>query len=955
MATFYDDFEIDTEGSEPRNWTNLGETLAKFEADSTSAIQGDLSLDIQATASSNLAICVVPLPVPYMDRRPFKGTIWMISNSEKHEINLWSGTALPGEQLVRLRFYNDGNFYYRDGAAFINAGPYPNLADITFEITIDTEAGTYSFRVTDGGSFDVRVTGAEISTSQPLEVRYAGFTVWESARLVADNVQIGDLPLDVDLQEGDVRAKVGPWIIGSKMEDAVLDYNVLHEKNEVGEAWIDVSDEIANLVEAGAEFSLSIVPWLGSSPEQFFYGMIFDKNVSGPDTIRILARDAISTLENIEIDSFYFGGLRDNLELDIEEGATSLDPVYVDLPDAYSDVHKPLTRVQFAEDLGFIERPTDDEISGKTPTYTIISLANGLRWVATPFVAEHPRWVALGFEGDEPTPQTWTIKIVGAKIDGSPDLSTEFYSSSGNSSVSGYHLVQFVTDEPFRLNIGRRYYILIGPDNPASPYEYRFYSYDVRLAGTPKVKTNAGVWTYDPSGAGSWTEDVPDETGRILHYYLEWKTAKEVEDWNLVDAGANARIIFNGDNALRPRWILNGTSYQKGARVFYSYDEIDVASILADILNDIATVDYEVTTGDTYIRSADALEVNALDFVQELVSVNNWRLRQRHRSEGGGSLDDPPTVVAEPLPSLGSPVYDFKHGDDSSDIVEEARIVSDNIRKTSTDVFTMVRISGKTNDDRLLLYVQQNVDLQRDLKLLNGRVIPNTIFGFRKQQVLKVQSVNNIEDLQEFAESLLAQSGEITWKGSLTIDGASWLVPGDSITYENSRRDLPETEFRVSSVQYLPHQMKIVLSNVPQRLEYLFRTLQKDLGRFGTLQTLDVSSLSHTFFAWGEEDDSLGSVVSASEHRARLEDLSGAVSTWRLCETVDGPTINGLPSKIISCYFPPEDGTGGQGTAIRVRVKENLDVAPSVLVTLDVAAYHWADNAVTVNILLYQS
>lgn len=959
MPTFFDDFNLEREDDEPKNWTNKGQALAVFAISDVDVIEGLFSMRLQATSSSNLANPVVEMPTPFIDSRPYKGTIWMINTSEHREIATFSGSGAAGHQLVRLRFDDDGHFYYRDGGAWVDAGTYPDLVDIEFEIRHyldDPDNPYYTFKVSDGGSFEV-VETAEILTSQVLEVRYCGFTVNESARLVADLIQIGDLPETG--QEGDVLVQVGPWIVGSELDNAVRDYNVLHELNEISEAYANVETEVANLVDAGDLMKVWIVPWDEDSFEEYFVGMIFDKIVTGPDTIRILGRDALATMENVEIDSYYFANVREDEPFDIEEGATASDPVFVDLPETYSEIHKPITRVQIGEYGGAEARPAS--ISGLVANQTTISQANGYRWFASPFTLAAERWAYIKFKGDMAVSQTYTIKIVSARIDnGEPDLTDVIFQKTARTfiGVNRDYFINFDLDGDYNLNVGRKYFLVVGPDNPAVNYSFQFDRYDDSGSG-PKVKTNAGAWRYN-SGTSTWIESTPDETVRLEWELIPWKDALEGEDWNLIDAGANARIVFDGTNASRPEIVfISAINLQfKGARVFYSYGVEDLANIFTDIFNDVAMIDYDVTTGATYFEFADALETNALDFVQELAALYSWRIRQRHRSEGSGALDGPLVVVAEPLPALGSPVYDFKHGYDASSIHDEARVISDGIKRTSTDVSTMARISGKTSDDRLLLLVQQDPDLQADLNLLNSKQIPNLIFGLRKQRVLKVRNTNSTQDLQAIADAIQESEGSIQWKGEIDVDGASWLLPGDTITYQNSRRGLPETEFRVQAIQYQPHRMKLTLTATPQRLEYLLRDLSIRLGKFGTVQPLDLSTLQHTFFAYGEgTDDPGGYVIASSDHWVRLENSSGPVSYWRKAEAVDGPTINGQASKIVSCFLPPDDGFEGIGTADRVRVWTGVygAILQEAVVYLDVLAYHWSSNSASICVLLYQT
>lgn len=951
MLTFTDGFDEQRKDELPRHWTNENIVAGIFCVNDNDVHSGRLSLQLSNSLVSNswaFHTCIRPVS----DGRIFQAYIFPVTalgTSEYYvECARWPATNPEGNGVSRVRFRGVDKriLVWNDGVGWVDLMAWTPATWTKVTIRHNFESQTYSVWIND-------VLIAEDYAFDLPASSIIGFGVGvANGNMSIDTVQIGDLP--APNQEGDYRVRFDAWTFASNAGgiDQLQDYNVLHQLNQIAEAWIEVEDELADLMSEGMVLAIEVVPWDSSTLEQIFYGMIYDRIVSGPDHQRVSARDALSCLEHVDLDTVYASGIRANTEYNILDGATGLDPVYVSLPDAYADIHRPITRVQVAELLDAVERPTDDEISALMPTYTIISRANGKRWVATPFFAEHPRWYLVGFEGDEPIPQTWTIMIVGAKIDGSPDLGDIHYSSAGNASVSGYHLVSFPTDEPFRFNVGRKYYIVIGPDDPLVNYEYRFYSYDVRPVGTPKVRTNAGVWTWD-SGGGTWTEVVPDEIGRIIYQYLAWNDTVEGEDWRLVDSGG-AKILFDGPNTRRPGWVYvpAGTFFQKGARVFYTYGSLDIYWILADILNDVANVDWDVPLGLQTVEFLDAMESRALDWLQQVLDAYGWRMRQRHRIEGGGSLDSPPTVRVEPINYSAPPVLDLKHGDDSTDIYQEARVSADDLKRQASRTFTGSRITARGSNGDLLYYVKFNPALAVSLNALNKRVLPEPYPYLRKHRLTRVQNVTNIDDLDEIADAIEFREGTLQWAGSLTVDGATWLVPGDRITYESSRRNLPLTEFLVTGVEYLPHMMVLHVTSLQGDLARIFQRIDRDLGRYQAVTTLQFSDLQHTFYAYGEQETGL-SPVTATSHRARLYAGATPVSTWRPCQTVVGPVINGQTSRIVYCYFPPEDGTGGQGAATSVSVKENLDVAASISVPLDTTVYHWADNAVAVCVLIY--
>ena len=149
--------------------------------------------------------------------------------------------------------------------------------------------------------------------------------------------------------------------------------------------------------------------------------------------------------------------------------------------------------------------------------------------------------------------------------------------------------------------------------------------------------------------------------------------------------------------------------------------------------------------------------------------------------------------------------------------------------------------------------------------------------------------------------------------------------------------------------------MVLSLTSSDSSLDKIIRKLNYDIQRFQGIQSITLSDLEHTFYAYGQlEDDSLA--TSSQPLIAKCYDAATPTSSWVEVEEVAGPTINGYASKILSAYFPAEGGQYGHGKVTRVRVREDL-LSPGAddYVNLEHVIYHWDDNGVSVCLFIYHS
>lgn len=746
-------------------------------------------------------------------------------------------------------------------------------------------------------------------------------------------------------REEDYRITIDTSIIfQSGTSKAVINRSARHELNEGSEAWVLIESDDITGIEAGQEMKIEIVPWGGSAFEQIFYGEIFDILAGEvPDQIRILARDIYEYMEEVDVDTIFTGAVHNNEDLDIVEDTFPLYPK-VDLGVDIDDIPKPITRVQVANLEALIQRP--DPFAAVPSVTNIADPGTGDRqYLATRFLAEADRAEFIGWEGTSNA--DWDYFIVEQDpATGFPDLTQQLVSAIGISPISGFHSPTWNKDIEFRLRPGRYYWVVITPNDPFSAYDFDFFSSPSTTAPSPLTDTGEGVSKSTDIGV-TWSWDKRDKVGHLKIRWIKPETRKELEEWTLEeDGGSGFGIIrFGGTDNYYPQYVKSGSFWQQGARVFFFEGDESIDSILDVLLEKKCNIDYKVI-GTLDLQIFNALETKCGEAVRAIMTGNDWRLRQLHRTEGG---DNPPLAIAEVRPSFGSPVLALKAGWDSSDPSTEARAVNDALQLKTTNIFTGVRILGKNPAGELIYYERHDPDLEQELELLS---IAGSESGLRKAKIIKARNLGDIDQADALAQRVQSLLGVKVWEGNLTVDGATWIVPGDTITYQNSRKGIPLTEFRVRAVEYIPHQMILSLNSTSEDLTTLFRTIDEGIGKAGIVQSLTVSDLDHDFYVDARKQNStyrtgtefLGTLLATSGGSIRSSQVVGT--------SIVGPTENGQPSRIVWFYFPPETQGGKRGTARFIEIDRTA--VASIEVELNSTIYHWAENGCAVIVYIHE-
>ena len=774
-------------------------------------------------------------------------------------------------------------------------------------------------------------------------------------------------------EEAAYRIKVGPaggpyTTFETRTEHIIQDYEVRHDDNYPSVAWIelDVEEYIAASIDAGDEITVELVPWGGSALEQFFYGMVVDVHYTGPNRIRVLAMDALIQIANIDIDTVFADFFYDNYEADVQEPASNNDPAYVETVAShvyegvtipYDEVIKPLTRVQALERVGSASEPKyRPEEYDTTPNITTISNVNGKKYVGTRFVAPYHKYMYFGWRGNSDV--ATDLIILREDEDGLPDFDQQvlrFYNIYATVPPNYNNVAYFAFDFGARLNIGQNYWLIVTPNDLGSPYNIDFYHEKAKFYDG---NTGQGIVSNSTHLDTGWTWEHKSQIGQMTYVALEWKDLKEGQDYNVYrnDGGtpANSLLIkFDGTEHYEPQWVSTAILRRNGARIFAVKQDVDIDDICFNVFLTIGQVLYSCPTGVLTIPFVDAIDGRAMDLMLNLMEAYGWHMRSLHRTEVHGS---PGIVRIEPLPTFGSPVLDLKHGLDADDMTNEARVVSQSLKQLASSAYTGMRLRAKDSNGRLLYQEVHDPDLEEQLGLFSPPSIDE--WGLRKCRLLKIRSAQNIEELKDFGDRLLERDATLIWKGKLTVDGATWLVPGQTITYENSRVGFSETELRVTSVTYTPNLMEIGVNSLRSDLSERFRELDRDLGRYASLQGLQLSDLTHQFYAHGrKEDDDFSQSTKEFICRLYNTDLAAYVSSWAHATKIAGPTVNGYPSWYVYCYFPPEGGDDGHGICSAVDLKETGSGASPTITTiqLDQVVAHWADNGCAVSLFLFHS
>ena len=368
----------------------------------------------------------------------------------------------------------------------------------------------------------------------------------------------------------------------------------------------------------------------------------------------------------------------------------------------------------------------------------------------------------------------------------------------------------------------------------------------------------------------------------------------------------------------------------------------------------------------------DAIETNYLEFIQEVFEVYGWQIRQLHRQEVGPTspFDVPGVVVWEKVPAFGSPVLNLKHGFDSTSPEDEARVITEDLRRSTVTSFPAVRFKGQDNLGRFLFWERRDHPRMRELGSLNRPINGRGDGIYRKFKTGMVRNAQSLSILDDFAKVALDSFKADDWKGPITVEGASNVKPGDTVLYQNSKRGIPETEFRVLTVQFMPKQMALTISRKDPTFDKKFRSINRQLGNYEVINPLTISDLDHNFYSFTRLVDDTLVLPASTPLRARLyTDSSGSgtpVSSWADCEVITGYPINGYDSKILYALFPAEDGDGiktpgtppdynasGHGTATAVLIE--VPGGYSAFAELERTVFHWADNDVAICALIHHT
>ncbi|MCK4717516.1 MAG: hypothetical protein KAT70_02510, partial [Thermoplasmata archaeon] len=487
-------------------------------------------------------------------------------------------------------------------------------------------------------------------------------------------------------EEASYKCVIGSQTFETDTDKTLLDYNIQFEDNHPAECWVEIEDEYAKLVEANQLLVFHIVPWQGTTLGQFFYGMVYDKWVSGPNQMRILAKCALEQGEHLEVDMIFAHTIHDNEEFDIDEGATSNDPPRANLGVPYTDVVKPITRVQCALYPENYKRPEAPLMT----TGTTISLGNGRKFIATRFVPETDRYIFLGFYGTSDA--NYDVGIYEESEYGFPDFSKLVYEQPNKfpRPAGGYHGVELLFHPTeFLLSVGIPYWIIVSPNNLINPYDFTFYS-DPFINSKGITGLGVAINSDGQNSGWAWSGPTKDEIGIMSITPILWKTVREHLDWELINDSGTGVIEFGGIEKFIPDWVTSFTANRMGCRVFFFEDQLDAWWIYATLGLNIMGSYVNAPAGVLYVPFVDAMESKVNDILRGVSDAHGWHFRQYHRDEGVNWYEKPPVLRAEPLPSFGSPVLDLKHGDDATDVTTQARIVSDSLKKQVTRAFTGV-------------------------------------------------------------------------------------------------------------------------------------------------------------------------------------------------------------------------------------------------------------------------
>lgn len=895
--------------------------------------------------------------------KEFKVDYYPVQASKNYYVATFKDEQDPeNSPVVWIKFASTGQIQYYDGTSWQNSGlTWTAAVWKTIHIVHDFVNQTAKVWNDDG------YIGAAIPFMRPARrVRGQGFSGLDT-QMHVDNWTVG-IPPDPK-EDAEYRIKVGPLVLQSLTDDGVQDYNIKHEDNEVGESWIEVEDSVGQVVDLGDIMKVQIVPYAGSSFEQFYYGQLQDKAPIAPDRMRITALDNIAGFRDLDIDTFTYPQIRENYEVDITIGPAPGNYARILTPDPSTNLHFPIVKVEVLEYPPLTERPTNQERSdyqakfGSPPSlsaYTITD-ADSYTAFATPFTAEHSRFARIEWSGSFTGQTNFRWSILGEDAAGLPDW-TDVIASGLNTELplpTGWLGQQWILGSvvPARLNVGRRYWFVLEPELPGSTYSLSVDGYNM-VGAAANYTSNRGIYAWD-SVATSWAAFSTGwyHTGYIRINWLQWKTLKEDEDYIVIPGAPTSEIEFSGPTTYRPEWIWDGVGGTKGARLFYTYGLLDLPDVIAFYLTP-ARIPYWYDTGlpQVDINTVTAFDTNVFEIVQELLEAHDWHIRQLHRQESAppSPLDVPPVITWEPRPSFGSPVLTLAHAEDTTNPEAEARVISDaGLRRSSMLSYAGVRLKAEDQAGRLLYLERRNPSFMERLGSLNKFIGFVGDGLYRKWKTGNIKNVQDLAHLEDIAKTLEAELSSIEWQGNLVVEGATWIVPGQTIRYQHSQRGIPLTEFRVMAIEYRPHEMTLTVTSRNPALHRAFRSIQREIGRTASLSSLSYSDLSHNFYGFGSVDDNLLSTKTSMEARLYTTSLGSPVSRWRPCEVVAGPTINGYGSKYVYCHFPPDDGDNGHGRATAVLVRELPTPGASEYVPLEWAVYHWPENSVSVCCLIY--
>ena len=793
-----DNFDSETPGNPPANWVKVGSpSLLALVITNSVAYSAPNGMRVEQSPLTSVAYGLHA--IKYRDDRPWYSRVFTDNLTDVRYIaSSKSSTLVVGNEVAWLRLNQAKIEYYNSG--WVDSGLTIDAKDFgQVKIWHDFAAQKYS------ATYNGKVICSDISfVNTASSIEGVAYGAEDGGLLIIDDVQIGDFP---PREPGEYRATIitdsTPEVFESRTDNCLIDYDVLHRMSETSEAWLELEAEYANFIEEGFLLIIEVVPWGGTQFEQFFYGEILDKWPSSPNVVRIMAKDALAGVYDIDIDSVYYDTIHENQEYNIDPGATANDPPTVTLGPIHADMIKPIVRLQVLEVEDPIQRPTTWP---GTPTSTTITQASGKTYIGTRFHAGASRYGFIGFEGV--TDAAWDYLIVReGRYTGEPDLADVVYQKLNNAAIpgGGSHGILFSVDPGFRLNRGQPYWILIRPNNTGAAYNFTFYS--SQPSTTNPGATGQGVISYH-FPTTSWIWEQRDEVGHMIITQMKWTDVREGSQWTLVNQAGTAIIEFGGSEGFAPYWIYDSgaSEYQNGARAFFFEGWVSGVELylpLIDMIENKAQMVLSAPEGSD-VPLIDAIESKVGQIIRRLMTENNWHIRQLHRytdyPDYGAPVvwyvnpflpvylaKRPPAVRAELLSSSWTPVLSLKYGPDSTNPDEEARVIVHGLREEISTAYTSSRLLAKTVGDKIIFAEYHNHDLQLDLNGLQNKFTGFPTPFFKKVHLVKIADVPNFDELMALAERQSDLENLVLISGSLQVDGSTWVQPGDRITYETSR------------------------------------------------------------------------------------------------------------------------------------------------------------------------